>query len=104
MKVFSQWGRSACSPSPPPILRPLADARVEGQKLEGFGVQQVIWGVPSQKYMDRLIAELRKVTKVSFDADGTVRYFDCDGISSGIRLFHKKGYSRRARPGEQLWQ
>jgi catechol 2,3-dioxygenase-like lactoylglutathione lyase family enzyme len=72
------------------ILRPLADARVEGQKLEGFGVQQVIWGVPSQKYMDRLVAKLRKVTEVTFDADGTARYFDCDGISSGLRIYNKR--------------
>jgi catechol 2,3-dioxygenase-like lactoylglutathione lyase family enzyme len=72
------------------ILRPLAEAQVTGQKLEGYGVQQVIWGVPSQKYMDRLVAKLRKVTEVSFDTDGTARFFDCDGIASGLRLYAKR--------------
>jgi catechol 2,3-dioxygenase-like lactoylglutathione lyase family enzyme len=72
------------------ILRPLADAQVTGQKLEGYGVQQVIWGVPNQKYMDRLVAKLRKVTEVSFDTDGTARFFDCDGIASGLRLYAKR--------------
>jgi catechol 2,3-dioxygenase-like lactoylglutathione lyase family enzyme len=72
------------------IIRKLEDARVEGQKLLGFGVQQVIWGVPSQKYLDRLVSRLRKVTEVRFDADGTARFFDCDGIACGLRIFDKR--------------
>src|SRR5687768_11321260 len=62
------------------ILRPLADAQVEGQRLEGYGVQQVVWGVPNRKYFDRLVAKLRAVTDVTIDADGTARFFDGDGI------------------------
>lgn len=71
------------------IIRRLADARVEGQGLEGFGVQQVIWGVPDQKILDRLVVRLRKVTDVTIDADGTARFFDCDGIASGLRVYHR---------------
>lgn len=71
-------------------VRSLADATVEGQKLVGFGVQQVIWGVPNQKIFERVLAKLRKVTEIAVDQDGTARFFDCDGIASGIRIYPKK--------------
>lgn len=71
-------------------ILPLADATVEGQKLVGYGVQQVIWGVPNQKLFDRAVARLRKATDVTIDADGTARFFDCDGIASGIRIYSKR--------------
>lgn len=72
------------------LIRPLADAVVPGQRLVGFGVQQVIWGVPSQKYLDRLVAKLRQVTEVTFDDDGTARFFDGDGIACGLRIYDKR--------------
>lgn len=72
------------------IIRRLDDARVEGQKLEGFGVQQVIWGVPDQKTLDRLVARLRAVTDVTVDVDGTARFFDHDGVASGLRIYNKR--------------
>lgn len=72
------------------IIRRLEDATVEGQRLVGFGVQQVIWGVPNRKYYDRLVAKLRRVTDVTIDADGTARFFDCDGIATGLRIFEKR--------------
>jgi len=71
------------------IIQPLSDAVVEGQKLVGYGVQQVIWGVSDQKHFDRAVAKLRKVTDVMIDAGGTARFFDCDGIASGLRVFAK---------------
>ena len=71
------------------VLRELADAVVPGQKLVGFGVQQVIWGVPDQKHFDRAVARLEKGTAVSVDADGTARFLDCDGIAMGIRIYNK---------------
>jgi catechol 2,3-dioxygenase-like lactoylglutathione lyase family enzyme len=71
-------------------VRQLDAARVEGQHLEGFGVQQVIWGVPNQKYFDRLVARLQKITEVKIDEDGIARFFDGDGIATGLRLFDKK--------------
>lgn len=72
------------------IVRALSNAVVPGQKLVGFGVQQVIWGVPDRKWFDRVVAKLRQKTEVTIDEDGTARFFDFDGISSGIRIFHKK--------------
>ncbi|EZP71143.1 Glyoxalase/bleomycin resistance protein/dioxygenase [Sphingomonas paucimobilis] len=72
------------------LIRPLADAVVEGQKLTGFGVQQVIWGVRDQKNLDRLVARLRNVTDVAIDADGTARFLDCDGIAMGLRIYDKR--------------
>jgi catechol 2,3-dioxygenase-like lactoylglutathione lyase family enzyme len=72
------------------IIRPLADARVEGQRLEGFGVQQVVWGVPNQKYFDRILTKLRNLTEVTIDETGTARFFDCDGIACGLRIFQKQ--------------
>lgn len=72
------------------IVRPLEDARVDGQKLAGFGVQQVIWGVRNRKQFGRLVAKLRKVTDVTIDDDGTARFFDCDGIACGLRIYDKK--------------
>lgn len=73
------------------IIRPLDKATVEGQKLIGFGVQQVIWGVENQKHLDRAVKRLQdKGIDVSVDADGTARFFDYDGIASGLRVFPKK--------------
>lgn len=72
------------------IIRPLDQAVVAGQKLIGYGVQQVIWGVPNQKYFDRLVAKLRKVTEVAIDETGTARFLDGDGIACGLRLYPKK--------------
>lgn len=72
------------------IIRRLDDARVEGQRLVGFGVQQVIWGVPDQKTLDRLVAKLRRTTEVTIAPDGTARFFDGDGIAGGLRIFAKR--------------
>lgn len=71
-------------------ILPLAEAAVEGQRLLGYGVQQLIWGVPDQKQFDRTVSRLRKATEVIIAADGTARFFDCDGIASGIRIYSKK--------------
>lgn len=72
------------------VLRPLDRARVEGQALQGFGVQQVIWGVPDRKTFDRTVERLRAVTQVLIDEDGTARFFDHDGIASGLRIYAKR--------------
>lgn len=72
------------------IIRPLDAARVAGQRLVGYGVQQVIWGVPSQKIMDRLLARLRRTTEVTIDAEGTAHFLDHDGIACGLRLYAKQ--------------
>jgi catechol 2,3-dioxygenase-like lactoylglutathione lyase family enzyme len=72
------------------IIRPLADAVVPGQKLVGYGVQEVIWGVASQKHFDRLVKRLRKVTEVTIDDEGTARFLDFDGIGCGLRVYQKR--------------
>lgn len=72
------------------IIRPLDRARVEGQRLVGYGVQQIIWGVPSRKQFDRVVARLRKTTDVTIDGDGTAHFFDCDGIACGLRIYPKQ--------------
>ncbi|WP_158280243.1 VOC family protein [Azospirillum sp. TSH100] len=72
------------------VIRPLADAVTEGQRLVGYGVQKVIWGVPDQKHHDRIVARLRAVTEVSIDGDGTAHFLDCDGIPAGIRVYPKR--------------
>jgi catechol 2,3-dioxygenase-like lactoylglutathione lyase family enzyme len=72
------------------IIRPLAESSVEGQKLVGYGVQQVIWGVPDRKHFDRLLARLQRATRVTVDNDGTARFLDADGIACGLRVYHKR--------------
>jgi len=72
------------------IIRPLADATVPGQKLVGYGVQQVMWGVPDAKWFDRTVARLRKVTQVRVEPDGTARFLDGDGIACGLRIYPKR--------------
>jgi catechol 2,3-dioxygenase-like lactoylglutathione lyase family enzyme len=72
------------------IIRRHEDAKVDGQRLEGFGVQQVIWGVVSQKHLDRLVTKLRRVTEVTIDPEGVARFLDCDGIACGLRVFDKR--------------
>jgi catechol 2,3-dioxygenase-like lactoylglutathione lyase family enzyme len=72
------------------IIRPLAEAVTPGQRLVGYGVQKVIWGAPSAKAFDRIVAKLRRVTDVEIDADGVAHFLDCDGIAMGVRVFDKK--------------
>ena len=72
------------------IIRPLADAIVEGQSLVGYGVQKVYWGVPDQKSFDRAVARLQAKTTVTIDDDGTAHFLDCDGIAMGLRIYHKR--------------
>ncbi|MBK8286543.1 MAG: VOC family protein [Ahniella sp.] len=72
------------------VIRALQDTVVTGQKLVGYGVQQVYWGVPDQIAFDRLVRKLRKATEVTVDAEGTAHFMDCDGIAMGIRIYPKK--------------
>jgi catechol 2,3-dioxygenase-like lactoylglutathione lyase family enzyme len=71
------------------ILRPLADAVTEGQRLKGIGVQKVIWGVPDQKHFDRAVKRLRTGTEVSIDDSGTAHFLDCDRIAMGLRIWNR---------------
>lgn len=72
------------------VIRPLANAVAPAQKLVGFGVQQVIWGVGDEKGFDRVVDRLGRVTTVTVDKDGTGWFQDCDGIAMGLRLYPKK--------------
>ncbi|MFZ2997661.1 VOC family protein [Sphingobium sp.] len=72
------------------IIRALDAALTDGQRLVGYGVQKVIWGVRSQKILDRTVAQLRKVVEVTIDSDGTAHFLDCDGIPCGLRIFAKQ--------------
>lgn len=71
------------------LVRRHDEAAVEGQKLVGHGVQQVIWGVPCTRQFDRLVGRLQAATDVKMDTDGTARFLDCDGIPSAIRIYPK---------------
>ena len=85
-------------------IRRLADARVDGQRLEGFGVQQVIWGVPDRRIFDRVVAKLEKTTTVTHDADGTARFLDGDGDRLRYPRLPPPAGVGRARPSQQLRQ
>lgn len=70
-------------------LLPLEAAVTPGQRLEGYGVQKVIWGVENQRNLDRYVARLQRVTDVTIDDDGTAHFLDCDGIAMALQIYNK---------------
>lgn len=72
------------------VIRRLAAARVEGQALVGYGVQQVIYGVTSERHLERLVKNVSVDRDVLRDADGTAYFFDDDGIALGLRVFARQ--------------
>ncbi len=72
------------------IVRPLEDARVEGQKLVGYGVQQVVYGLTSSRHLEKLVENVSTDRTVRRDADGSAFFFDDDGIAIGLRVFNRQ--------------
>ena len=72
------------------IIRPLEEARTEGQSLVGYGVQKVIYGVSSQRHLEALVAKVAVDRDVRRDPDGTAHFLDDDGIPLGLRVFARQ--------------
>lgn len=72
------------------IVQPLAASKVEGTSLVGAGVHETIWGVDSEKALERLIADLTRDRDVRRDPDGTAHFLADDGLAIGLRLYTKR--------------
>lgn len=66
---------------------PLGDARLPGEsRIEGQGVQEVIWGVDSQESLDALCARLEGVVRLIRDGE-FVRFVAPFGVPMGFRVW-----------------
>jgi catechol 2,3-dioxygenase-like lactoylglutathione lyase family enzyme len=71
-------------------IRHIDDALIPRSEIVGTGVREVIWGVDSQKSLDKLMAGLKTDRDVMVDSDGTVHFLTDCGLAMGLRLFQKK--------------
>ena len=69
------------------LIRRLGDPRLPRSRVQGAGVQRVVWGVDTPANLEKLAAELARDRTVTRDADGTA-YFDTDfGAAMALRVF-----------------
>jgi len=80
------------------IIRPLAEARVAGQELVGFGVQQVVYGVSSAEDLEAIVAKVAVDREVRREADGSAWFLDDDGIALGLRVFARQAVTGAPDP------
>ena len=71
------------------VLKLLADPSLPKSSLNGLGVVETIWGVDRLDNLQRLVRELEHDRSVTYDAEGTARTHDDDGLAIGFRLFQK---------------
>ncbi|MBA2933498.1 VOC family protein [Sphingomonas sp. CGMCC 1.13654] len=69
------------------ILQSLADVPVEGSRLAGPGVHEVIWGVDTRSSFDRLVAGLSADRDVRIDDAGTAHFVCDDGLAMGLKVW-----------------
>ena len=60
-----------------------------GSRVEGFGVQEVVWGVASAQELARLAARVRRRYEVE-ERDGEVRFLTAFGVPMALRVFEKR--------------
>lgn len=58
-------------------------------RVNGYGVQKVIWGVDSQAELDRLVSRVEARLPVAVD-DGCATFVTTSGIPMALRLFDKR--------------
>ncbi len=77
------------------VIRPSA-ARDLPAKINPAGeFREVVWGVATQRDVDRIEAELRRDRAVRVDRDGTLHSVDDGGVNIGIRVWRHGKEPRR---------
>lgn len=71
------------------VLRPHNGKPVGGSAIEGYGVQEVIWGVRTKADLDDLAQGLGTDRELTRDDDGTVHFMADFGVPMGLRVFDK---------------
>lgn len=72
-------------------LVPLGDPSLpEGSRIEGSGVQKVVWGVDTQDALNDLVTDLSKDHALTLAEDGSAHFISDFGVPMGLRLFTKK--------------
>jgi catechol 2,3-dioxygenase-like lactoylglutathione lyase family enzyme len=72
------------------LLRSLERYPVQGSRIVGPGVHEVIWGVDTHCALDKLISGLERDREVRRDTDGTAHFICDDGIAMGLRVWADK--------------
>jgi catechol 2,3-dioxygenase-like lactoylglutathione lyase family enzyme len=72
------------------VIRRVDDARIPRTKLQGSGVQRVVWGVDTQANLEKLAASLATDLTVTRDADGTAHFVTDFGAAMALRVFAKR--------------
>jgi len=67
-------------------LYPLNHASTLGSRIVGAGVHKIVWGVDTQRALDRLVAGLGD-RDVRIDDEGTAHFLTDDGIAMGLRVW-----------------
>jgi len=81
------------------IIRPSGAKNLAPKLNPQCEFREVIWGVQSQRDVDRLGEELAKDRAVRADRDGTIHAVDDGGVNIGIRVWrHGKEPKRAALP------
>jgi catechol 2,3-dioxygenase-like lactoylglutathione lyase family enzyme len=72
------------------MLRKMGDKALPTSKLDGCGVQEVVWGVTSRDTLDRVRENLRADHKITEAADGSIHLVTSFGQALGFKIFNKR--------------
>lgn len=72
-------------------IRQADNKRLPRCEIEGFGVNEVVWGVDEPDSIARFADDLSRDHDVSEGVDGSIRFVPAFGIPMALRLFPKKG-------------
>lgn len=84
------------------LVKPLADAKVDGTSLNGYGVHETIWGVTDERSLEKLVADLSRDRDVRRDPDGTAHCLADDGLAIGLRIYNKRRVNGAPDPVNSL--
>jgi catechol 2,3-dioxygenase-like lactoylglutathione lyase family enzyme len=73
------------------VLLPLGHAALPAKTLvKGAGVQEIVWGVDSQRSLDRLASKVAKAVDITKGDDGLIRFTPPFGVPMALRVFTKR--------------
>ena len=72
------------------VIRAHDDPRLPPNRMEGYGVRQIVWGVDDEATLSRLAEDLSRDCGVERSADGTVAFATDFGLAMGLKVFHKR--------------
>lgn len=79
------------------VVRPPDAKGLPAPPVEGMHFREVIYGVSSQRELDRLARNLARDQDITVDRDGTVHARDPNNLGIGFRLWKRKNSVRLSR-------